>query len=114
MCRLQLNHFIERRERKVEDFCATSLDYTIDQNNNVILKECSLCFVQNTKAYIFICGCKYVGLLCEHCLNWLEEELFYCNCFEKKRFQLMPLLKERIFPLLQQRRLYLLDFLLDD
>lgn len=114
MCRSQSNNLIERKEGKIEDFCATSLDFTIDQNNNVILPECPLCFEPNTKAYIFVCGCKYVGLLCEDCLDILREDLFFCICFEKKNFQLMPLPKKRILPLLHQRRLYLLDFLFDD
>lgn len=109
MCRFQLNQFIERKEKKIKDFTATNLDFSIDQNNNVILSECSLCYVYKPKAYIFICGCKYVGLLCEHCLNWLEVDLFFCNCFEKNNFQLMPLKKDRVFPLLRQGKLYFLS-----
>lgn len=97
MCRQQLNRFIERKERKIEDFCTTSLDYRIDKNNNVILSECSLCFVLNPTAYIFICGCKHVGLLCEHCLDWLEEGLFFAIVSKKRDFNSCHCLKNESF-----------------
>lgn len=104
MCRQQLNQFLEYyHEKQLKNFMATSLDYTIDRSDNVILRACPLCFAYKPKAYIFVCGCDFVGLLCEHCLNWLEEEIFICVCFQQKNFQLMPLSKERIFPLLHER-----------
>lgn len=68
MCRQQYNQVFERKKKKIEDYVTDSLVYTIDQNHNVILSSCSLCDVYKPKAFIFVCGCRYIGLLCEHCL----------------------------------------------
>lgn len=110
MCRYHLNQPLIQQGKKKNPSIVNYLNFTIDRNDNVILHECSLCFAYKPKAYIFICGCEFVGLLCEHCLNWLEEEIFYCNCFIEKNFQLMPLHRKRIFPLLEEKKLYFLEF----
>ena len=110
MCHPQLNEFLADKKNVVEDFCVTNLNYTINQFDDVILFECPLCCCYKTQAYIFICGCRYVGLMCINCLNWLDEHIiFYCSCFDYGNYELLPLRKERVLPLLQQRKLYLIQ-----
>lgn len=110
MCRQRNSQFLEKKGSKIEDHMVTSLDFTVDEYDDVILSECPLCYCLKARAYIFVCGCNYVGLLCINCLDWLEDELFFCICYERTNYELIPLFKERISPLLQQKRLYLLEF----
>lgn len=116
MCRSQTNQFLEQEAEKLEDYMETHLDYTIDKHDNVILFECPLCSSYKPVAYIFVCGCSHVGLMCCNCLNWLDhiEVNFFCTCYGDTNYDLLPLSKERVLPLLQQKRLYLLRSDSDD